>query len=93
MTVVFTDDDFEGLASALNGVYLREGDFEPVVDAARSGDLLFLDPPYTVKHNSNGFVKYNEAIFRWADQVRLSKSVIRAASRGVKIVMLNADHD
>jgi len=36
---------------------------------------MFCDPPYTVRHNYNGFRKYNEVIFSWADQERLAASL------------------
>jgi DNA adenine methylase len=39
-------------------------DFEPLVDEAEAGDLVFADPPYIVGHNNNGFVKYNEKLFK-----------------------------
>ena len=32
-------------------------DFERVVDECGEGDLVFLDPPYTVRHNLNVFRK------------------------------------
>ena len=67
-------------------------DFEDVIDQASDGDLIFADPPYTVKHNFNGFVKYNEKMFHWNDQVRLSASLIKASKRGCKIVLTNANH-
>ena len=43
-------------------------------------------------HNSNGFVKYNEVLFSWEDQIRLASALARASLRGVKIVATNADH-
>jgi DNA adenine methylase len=59
---------------------------------ARSGDLVYFDPPYTVAHAHNGFLKYNERIFSWDDQIRLSKHAHLLASRGCHVVVSNADH-
>ena len=56
------------------------------------GDLVFIDPPYTVRHNQNGFAKYNEKLFAWNDQKRLRYFVRDARSRGAFIVMINANH-
>lgn len=67
-------------------------DFEASVDEAAAGDFVFLDPPYTVKHNLNGFVKYNENLFGWQDQIRLRDAALRAARRGASVVVTNADH-
>ena len=41
----------------------------------------------------NGFLKYNEKIFSWADQERLKEAIASAVSRGAMITMTNADHD
>jgi hypothetical protein len=54
---------------------------------------LIEDPPYTVRHNNNGFLKYNEEIFLWEDQKRLARAVRRAADRDVKLLVSNANHD
>ena len=40
----------------------------------------------------NGFIKYNEAIFSWADQERLAKSLLAAWKRGAHVIVSNADH-
>ncbi|WP_309145003.1 MULTISPECIES: DNA adenine methylase [unclassified Bradyrhizobium] len=50
------------------------------------------DPPYTVLHNTNGFVKYNQKIFTWKDQIRLRDEVRAAAERGAKCLVTNANH-
>lgn len=90
--VILSSDDFRGISKLLKGASIRVSDFEPLIDAAQSGDLIFADPPYTVRHNLNGFIKYNEKLFSWDDQERLAKALIRAKRRGAKIVCTNADH-
>lgn len=90
--VLLEADDFEGISKLLQGVTIAHLDFEKVIDDAKLGDLIFVDPPYTVKHNFNGFVKYNEKMFHWDDQVRLSKCLIRASERGCLVLLTNANH-
>lgn len=90
--VLTKDDDFSLISAALQNHQITCCDFEETVDNAGLGDLLFVDPPYTVQHNMNGFVKYNEKIFQWADQIRLRDAVSRAANRGAAVIVTNADH-
>lgn len=91
-SVIMERDDFFGVANALREVELKCCDFEATVDEADRGDLLFVDPPYTVRHNENGFIKYNEDIFRWEDQIRLRDALVRASKRGSFIIVTNGDH-
>ena len=91
-TVIFDDDDFGEWSSALQGAEIYSRDFEEALDDAQEGDFVFVDPPYTVRHNINGFAKYNEHIFSWEDQLRLRKGLERAVARGASFVMTNADH-
>ncbi len=90
--VVLDTDNFEGVASLLKRIELYSSDFEKVIDQAQEGDFVFADPPYTIKHNKNNFVKYNEVIFKWRDQVRLRDSLLRASQRGAKVMATNALH-
>lgn len=90
--VLLDTDDFLAISKLLARSKITISDFEPLIDAAEKNDLIFADPPYTVRHNNNGFVKYNEILFSWADQERLASALLRAAHRGVKIVATNAAH-
>jgi len=88
--------DIEHLRAAsrrLAGTTLRAEDFEDCVRTAEEGDLVFLDPPYSVAHNNNGFVKYNQRLFSFTDQERLREVVLSLRDRGVYYVMTNAAHD
>jgi DNA adenine methylase len=90
--VLLETDNFKEISKALKKVKLLNSDFEKVVERAKENDFVFVDPPYTVRHNENGFIKYNEVLFTWEDQVRLSESLNRAKIRGVKILLTNASH-
>jgi DNA adenine methylase len=90
--VLYETDNFVELARSLTNTELQACDFEVLVDRAAKGDFVFVDPPYTVRHNVNGFLKYNEKLFSWSDQERLSKALARARKRGAEIVGTNANH-
>lgn len=92
-TVVMPTDDWSALAVHLSSVQIICGDFEDSINNARDGDLIFADPPYTVKHNFNGFIKYNDSLFSWNDQVRLRDSLVRAKRRGARVIVTNANHE
>lgn len=85
-------DDFQRYSKLLSGISINCQDFERTVDQANSGDLIYCDPPYTIHHNENGFLKYNENIFTWEDQLRLKAALSRAKQRGARIVVSNAGH-
>jgi DNA adenine methylase len=90
--VMLGSDNFQLISECLKCVELYNTDFEEIINASRNDDLIFIDPPYTTKHSNNGFIKYNEKLFSWNDQVRLYKSIRRAAKRGSKIILTNSCH-
>lgn len=90
--VILDTDDFTAVASALRGTKLIAGDFSLAINEADENDFVFADPPYTVQHNNNGFLKYNEKIFSWEDQIRLADCLAAARERGAHIVSTNANH-
>jgi DNA adenine methylase len=79
-------------STALSGAEIRHDDFEPVINCAQRGDVVYCDPTYTVAHANNGFVRYNERNFSWADQVRLAGAARRASARGATVLVSNAEH-
>lgn len=91
--VILDSDDFGQAAKLLAVADLKVSDFESTLNDVGAGDLVFIDPPYTVKHNMNGFVKYNESIFTWEDQRRLQDCAMSAARRGANVIVTNADHE
>ncbi len=90
--VKYPDGYLSLISERLGSASIKVGDFEDTIDSSGKGDFVFVDPPYTVMHNNNNFIKYNSKLFSWTDQIRLASALRRAVSRGAKIMLSNADH-
>ena len=90
--VSFPEGYLEKVANALRNTLITHDDFEKSIAKAGRKDFVFVDPPYTVMHNNNGFVKYNAKLFSWPDQARLAKAIKAASRRGAMVMISNADH-
>ena len=81
------------VSERLESVEFQKGDFSIVLDNVQENDLVFLDPPYTVSHNNNGFIKYNHKLFSLDDQIRLSDVIDEIKTRGAYYILTNAAHE
>lgn len=86
---VYDIDLFDNYSHVLRGARIFESDFSPVIHAAKEKDLIFADPPYTIRKSTANFIKYNENLFTWNDQVRLHGDLLKAKERGVRIIHTN----
>lgn len=93
MEYLFKSDEIYALSKSLIGTTLFAEDFSKSLERINAGDLVFLDPPYTVAHENNGFVKYNQKIFAWEDQERLKGFIEQISEMGAYYILTNAAHD
>jgi len=77
---------------ALQSAIITSRDFQESIDNIGEGDLVFIDPPYTVTHNNNGFIKYNAKLFDLDAQHRLSDFIDEVRNRGAYYILTNAAH-
>jgi DNA adenine methylase len=91
-SILWNTDFLAAACSALRGALLKHCDFETILNKAAAGDVAYCDPTYSVAHNCNGFIRYNERNFSWSDQQRLAEAAMRAAARGAFVVVSNAHH-
>jgi len=87
--------DFDFLyqtSDLLKSAYLSVKDFKEIKNKIKVNDLIYFDPPYTVAHENNGFIQYNQSIFSWNNQIQLSKLLEYANEIGTKYILSNAYH-
>lgn len=89
---LFEYDHIKSVSNALKNVNFTCRDFDDSIHDIKPRDLVFIDPPYTVTHVQNGFVKYNEKIFSWSDQERLAQYIKKVKERGAFYMLTNAKH-
>jgi DNA adenine methylase len=77
---------------ALKGVTAESADFIVTLEKTSVLDALYIDPPYTIKHDNNGFRRYNERIFSWKDQVDLALKISKLAAGGAQVIVSNSSH-
>jgi DNA adenine methylase len=78
-------------ARALVGVRLVSGDFERTLDKARSGDFVYLDPPYVPLSPTSSFTAYAKTPFDEVSQARLARVLRELGARKVCALLSNSD--
>lgn len=89
----FEPENLRAASQVLQAAKIEKGDFMLISNRIAKGDLVFLDPPYTVTHYSNGFIKYNQKLFSIQDQNRLSELIDHIKSVGAFYILTNAAHE
>jgi DNA adenine methylase len=90
--ILFDFDNLRKVSTLLTGTEIINKDFQKSLLKINSNDFIFLDPPYTVAHCNNGFIKYNQRIFKWSDQERLALCIRSIVEKGANYVLTNAAH-
>lgn len=91
-TEIYVQENLRAVSKALMGTELQSCDFQVALQKCKEKDFVYLDPPYTVAHERNGFLMYNAKIFSWDDQIRLSRVVAELHERGCYVLLSNAFH-
>ncbi len=86
------EENLKLISKALKPCVFSSNDFARGLNNIKKNDLVFLDPPYTVAHNNNGFIKYNQKLFSLEDQYRLRDLLIEINEIGAYYILTNAAH-
>ncbi|WP_417799155.1 DNA adenine methylase [Tenacibaculum sp.] len=81
------------VSESLKGAFLSTLDFKERCKTIKENDFVFIDPPYTVAHENNGFVQYNQSIFSWENQEQLSNLTDDIKNKNGFFIITNAKHD
>jgi DNA adenine methylase len=77
-------------STVLQGVNLREAEFDQALSNAVPGDFIYLDPPYAPISDTSNFTSYNRYNFLAADQHRLADTVHDLTARGCTVMLSNS---
>jgi len=70
---------------------IKEVGFETCLKDAKSGDFVYLDPPYYPVSEYSDFTRYTKEKFFEEDQIRLKKEFDRLNKIGCKVMLSNSD--
>ncbi len=74
----------------LKKTHIRQADFASVLDYARQGDFVYIDPPYHPLSASASFTAYSGS-FGEEEQARLAEICRELDARGVQFMLSNSD--
>lgn len=86
-------ENLRAVGRALQDVKLVAGDFELCKEWARSGDFIYLDPPYHPPSDTANFTSYTSDGFDIEDQRRLAMLVRELDRRGCRVMLSNSYTD
>jgi DNA adenine methylase len=92
ISVLFEYENMENISAMIQNATFSSSDFFSTIDNVQEGDLVFLDPPYTIAHEHNGFIEYNHKIFAWEDQERLKEYIEILNQKRAYFILTNAAH-
>jgi DNA adenine methylase len=90
---IVTKTNLKRVSQQLKKVKLIAEDFSTVMNNIQPRDLVFFDPPYTVAHENNGFIAYNQKLFSLEDQKKLSSLLNKIDELGAYYILTNAAHE
>ena len=89
----FDPDNLRAVSRFLVHAELSCLDYAEAVSGARSGDFVYLDPPYYKLGGTADFNRYTSGQFREADHERLAALCRELDARGVRWALSNSDTD
>lgn len=90
---LFSKDNLLQVSNILKNKIITVEDYKIAVSRAKTGDLIYLDPPYLPISNTSSFTSYHSNDFKLKQQNELAAIVKDLDSRGVFIVLSNSFHE
>lgn len=87
---ILQEETLRAASQALQGVSLRVGAFTMVLELARPGDFVYLDPPYVPLSSTANFTAYTRHVFGAEEQRRLAEVFRELDRRGCLLMLSNS---
>lgn len=89
------EEPLRGVSGYLNDneVSFHTGDYAAILQDAKEGDFVYLDPPYDPVNPTSNFTGYQSGGFGREDQLRLKEVCDKLDAAGVKFLLSNSATD
>ena len=83
--------EMQAFAQLAKDAIFECADYQDTMGKARTGDVIYCDPPYVPLSATSYFTDYHVGGFNWDDQVLLAETAARLSAQGIRVVISNHD--
>ena len=89
--VICDEDNLRRVSNALQDVTITNQDYKHVLKTAKSGDFIYLDPPYYPINATSSFTSYTAEGFLEKEQTELRNTFVMLHEKGCFVMLSNSD--
>ena len=89
--VICDEDNLRRVSDALQDVTITHHDYKNVLKTAKSGDFIYLDPPYYPINATSSFTSYTAEGFLEKEQTELRDTFVKLHKKGCFVMLSNSD--
>ena len=89
--VICDEDNLRRVSDALQDVTITHQDYKHVLKTAKSGDFIYLDPPYYPINATSSFTSYTAEGFLEKEQTELRDTFVKLHKKGCFVMLSNSD--
>lgn len=89
--VICDEDNLRRVSDALQGVTITHQDYKNVLKTTKSGDFIYLDPPYYPINATSSFTSYTAEGFLEKEQTELRDTFVKLHEKGCFVMLSNSD--
>jgi len=91
--LICDESNLRNVSRSLQNVDIACRDFKEVLNYAKSGDFVYLDPPYYPLTKTSSFTNYTKNGFDTNSQIELKKVFCNLSQSGCYVLLSNSDTD
>ena len=89
--LICDEENLKRVSKILKNVSIKHQDYKRVLKKAKSGDFIYLDPPYYPVSKSASFTSYTSESFLDKEQIELRDTFVELSERGCFVMLSNSD--
>lgn len=89
--VICDEKNLRKVSGTLQDVSITHQDYKKVLETAKSGDFIYLDPPYYPINATSSFTSYTAEGFLEKEQTELRDTFVKLHERGCFVMLSNSD--